>query len=350
MRTRIDAGDDIPEGSNTRGNNPPPPPTMAEVLMQIERNSQEQTVFLRTIAVHLAPRGEGGAARGDNFSNFLRTQPPIFTRAKDPLAADHWLRTIEQKLDLIRCGQHEKVLFASHQLQDEAGAWWQGHRAMMAADHRFTWDEFRTAFRAFHIPEGVMQIKRLEFLNLKQGNKSVMEYVHAFNYLAQYAPSDVDSDVKKRGCFYNGLSEEMQDKLSVMEYRDFNHLVDRAIFAEDKMNKLEAKKRKRAAPPPMSGGAQRPRPGLPPPIRMPGHGVPQPMWMRRPAPAAANVPRPPAIQAPNPVYGPCFNCGQNGHLSRNCPSPRRGVGAAAAPNQPPRPPVRPPHQPPQRPQ
>src|ERR1041384_5050988 len=104
MRTRTGAGDDIPEGSNARGNNPPPPPTMAEVVMQIERNRQEQTNFLRTIAQNLAPRGEGGAARGDDFSDFLRTQPPVFTRAKDPLAADHWLRTIEQKIELIRRG------------------------------------------------------------------------------------------------------------------------------------------------------------------------------------------------------------------------------------------------------
>src|ERR1041384_3680481 len=110
MMTRTGASEDIPEASNTRGDNLPPPPTMAEVLMQIECNRQEQTVFLRTIAEHLAPRGEGGAARGDDFSDFLRTQPPVFTRRRDPLDADHWLRTIEQKLDLLRCGQHEKVL------------------------------------------------------------------------------------------------------------------------------------------------------------------------------------------------------------------------------------------------
>ena len=75
--------------------NPPPPPTMAEVLMQIERNRQDQTELLCVLVQNTAPRGGNGAERQDDYSDFLRMQPPIFTRAKDPLDADHWLRTIE---------------------------------------------------------------------------------------------------------------------------------------------------------------------------------------------------------------------------------------------------------------
>ena len=116
MRTRTGAGEDTAEGSNAQNMNPPPPPTMAEVLMQVEQNRREQTGLLQAIAQHLAPRGGGEAAREGDFADFLRTQPPVFTRAKDPLEANHWLRTVEQKLDLVRCGQHEKVLFAAHQL------------------------------------------------------------------------------------------------------------------------------------------------------------------------------------------------------------------------------------------
>ena len=166
-----------------------------------------------------------------------------------------------------------------------------------------------------------------------------MEYVHAFNYLALYASDEVSTDRKKRGYFYNGLSEEMQDKLSTSEYRDFNHMVDRAIFAEDKMKKLEAKRRKRAALPPASGSAQRPCPGQPSFTRAPG-AAPQPMWVaRRPFPAASSAPRPPVTQGQVPGVGPCFNCGQYGHISRMCPSPRRGAGTAAL-----NPPSRPPFQ------
>src|SRR5438128_3857897 len=258
--------------------NPPPPPTMVEVFMQIERNRQDQTELLRVLMQNTTPRGGDGAERHDDYSDFLSTQPPIFKRAKDPLDADHWLRTIEQKLALIRCEEHEKVLYAAHQLQDAAGAWWQGHFDMQPARHRFTWAEFRTAFRAFHIPKGVMDIKRQEFHNLKQGNKPVLDYVHEFNYLAQYAPEDVSTDEKKRDRFMDGLSEEMQDKLATLDFSDFNHLVNKAIIAEDKMNKLEAKRRKRVAPPVIGASSQRPHVGVSPPPRASASGYHSPQW------------------------------------------------------------------------
>ena len=68
---------------------------MAEVLIQIECNRQDQTKLLRVLVQNTAPRGGNGAERHDDYSDFLRTQPLIFSTAKDPLNADHWLRTIE---------------------------------------------------------------------------------------------------------------------------------------------------------------------------------------------------------------------------------------------------------------
>ena len=49
------------------------------------------------------------------------------------------------------------------------------------------------------------------------------------------------TDEQKQERFLDGLSEEMQDKLSTTDFRDLNQKVDKAHFAEDKMNKLTAK-------------------------------------------------------------------------------------------------------------
>jgi len=57
--------------------------------------------------------------------------------------------------------------------------------AQVGEGHQVTWAEFREAFRAYHIPKSVLNIKRDEFRRLRQGNKPVMEYVNTFNYLAQ---------------------------------------------------------------------------------------------------------------------------------------------------------------------
>jgi hypothetical protein len=60
----------------------------------------------------------------NTYLDFLKTQPPIFYKANEPLEAEDWLRTIEQKFSLIPCSDVQKTQFAVQQLQGSAGAWW----------------------------------------------------------------------------------------------------------------------------------------------------------------------------------------------------------------------------------
>jgi hypothetical protein len=57
--------------------------------------------------------------------------------------------------------------------------------------------KFSTHFRNYHIPIGLMKIKKKEFLSLKQGGMSVREYRDKFFQLSRYAPGEVDDDEKK---------------------------------------------------------------------------------------------------------------------------------------------------------
>ena len=55
------------------------------------------------------------------FKEFLDTKPPIFKVAEEPLQADEWLNSFEQKFHLLRVTEHLKAEYASHQLQGLAG-------------------------------------------------------------------------------------------------------------------------------------------------------------------------------------------------------------------------------------
>ena len=61
--------------------------------------------------------------------------------------------------------------------------------------------------------------KLTEFLDLKQGSMTVMDYVNKFNHLAQYARTHVDTDEKKRDHFYYGLSCILQKELYTGDIR-----------------------------------------------------------------------------------------------------------------------------------
>jgi hypothetical protein len=100
-------------------------------------------------------------------------------------------------------------VFAAQQLRGAVGAWWANLFAAQPAGHRVTWAKFCEAFRAHFIPDGIMLMKLEEFLSLKQGDQSVMQYVGRFNHLTQYAPDHINSDCKKKACFMRGLNSKI---------------------------------------------------------------------------------------------------------------------------------------------
>jgi hypothetical protein len=110
-----------------------------------------------------------------------------------------------------RSEHREKVLYASGRLtgpasHDTAGT--------------ITWIEFATQFRNYHIPAGLMKIKK-EFLSLKQGTMSVSEYHDRFIQLSRYAPDEVAEDERKQEHFIEGLNVPLQYALVAHSFLSF---------------------------------------------------------------------------------------------------------------------------------
>ena len=60
------------------------------------------------------------APPNDKCGEFMKGYPPTFSHTSEPLEADDWLRVVERQLDIAQCDDHEKVFFASGQLQGVA--------------------------------------------------------------------------------------------------------------------------------------------------------------------------------------------------------------------------------------
>jgi len=141
---------------------------------------------------------------------------------------------------------NDKASFAAQQLRGPALTWWDNHVAMFPAGTWFSWNEFKEAFRAHHIPAGVICRKLTEFLALKQGNNNVMQYAQNFNTLSQYAGYHVDTDEKKQACFRQGLSSKLQDRLAMFKCNTFSELVNGAIVQEDAHLAHKAEKKRKS--------------------------------------------------------------------------------------------------------
>jgi hypothetical protein len=191
---------------------------------------------------------------------FLQTRPTTFSQAKDPMEAKYWLKGVEKKLMIAQCTDHEKVLFAVHQLFGMIANCRETYCKTHTDVDSITWNGFKAHFCNHYVPCGTMKLKKKEFINLRQGSMTVNEYINSFIPLSRYTTKDIDTDEKKQDIFLEGSNNDIQFELLNTDYADFQHMVNKAIVIESKLKEME-KDGKRTIPFPeqSSGSNVRPR-------------------------------------------------------------------------------------------
>jgi hypothetical protein len=121
--------------------------------------------------------------------------------------------------------------------------WWETYQITHPIDG-LDWDIFREGFRNAHISSGIMNVKKDEFHSLKQGGRTLKEYMDDFCALSRYAPDDIDTDAKRKKKFLNGLKGELKIPLSVAYAPNYQSLLDQAITLDNNIMKEENCKRK----------------------------------------------------------------------------------------------------------
>jgi hypothetical protein len=168
------------------------------MLQEMEEMRQERRVQQQQALLLLPPPP---VPPWDKHREFMSHKLTTFASSPDALHAYDWLKSVEKMLIIAQCSDWEKVLYASGRLTGPAGDWWDSFTAAHDAADTITWVEFATQFRNYHIPAGLMKIKKKEILSLKQGSMSVSEYRDKFIQLSRYAPDEVAEDDRKQGHF-----------------------------------------------------------------------------------------------------------------------------------------------------
>jgi hypothetical protein len=237
-RTRAHDGAGTSHGREDTPNPPPVPPTLVEAIASLVNATADNTHFLHEMVgnqfqLHgsrVPPQGP----RDTTYLEFSETRPPLFVKAEEPLEADEWVRVMEQKFGLIRCIETQKPLFAAQQLRGPANTWWANFSAIQPAGHQITRKEFKLAFWEHYVLEGVLHMKQEEFIWLKQGGDTVMQYLNKFNHLSQYAIDQVNTDLKKKNCFMRGLNDRLQRKMSTCLDLTYSRAVSTTLAVEAK--------------------------------------------------------------------------------------------------------------------
>jgi hypothetical protein len=163
-RVTTNNGENNGENNNQDAN---PPPRHLLTLEQVLAMQEQMLQTMQQTMVNLHAQPQAPLPPRDRLGNFQCTKPLVFSYAVELMDADDWLKSVEKKLQVVQCNNREKVLLASHQLSGPVADWWDAYVEAHEEPESINWPEFRAAFRAHHVPQGVIKLKKMEFQDLK---------------------------------------------------------------------------------------------------------------------------------------------------------------------------------------
>ena len=225
--------------------------------------------------------------RVDNFAKVCKEFKAIggkpFLGSETFVEARDWLKEVEELLDIFEVEEGKKVKLAAWLMKGEASFWWEVTNGERPVD---SWADFKQRFGAKFLSRAEENLFMEKFLNLKQGNLTVKEYVNKFNQLARFGIELVNTPEKKALRFVRGLNEPLQGiaMTHIPMGATFEKLVYMALMHEDDKNSKAPEKK---------GDQKKPQ------QQQQGKG------------GKGNGDK-------KKTKKKCFNCGTPGHLSKDC--------------------------------
>ena len=148
------------------------------------------------------------------------------------MGVDHWFMQVEKVLEATEfTSDTTKIRLVAFHLEGKAQVWWKWARTSRDLE-AMTWAEFQELFIGKYFPDTARNAKAQEFLELKQGTMTVMDYVARFTELARFADDYVAMDMAKVRRFENGLKLSIRGRIVGLHLQDMDSMVGTTLTIE----------------------------------------------------------------------------------------------------------------------
>lgn len=229
------------------------------------------------------------------------------------MQTEEWVERVEELLVGMRCTDEAAVPLVVTLLEGYARDWWRITHQTYFLGHpteSIQWVEFAELLLEHFIPITDRAELQEQFLHLRQGTRTVAQYLREFTHLARFAGLLAYSDRDRANRFFRGLRDDLRQPLIMASHYTLATIVAHASALE--ADQLSVTQRGRV---PVRGRPQHRQ------HRRTGH---QPAPHRRPP---APAPQPALCGPPPREPVTCFYCRQPGHYRSECPQLARGAQA-----------------------
>ncbi|XP_042386795.1 uncharacterized protein LOC121978525 [Zingiber officinale] len=171
------------------------------------------------------------------YKQFRELGPTEFKGTTDPIAAEGWIRSLETIFDFMQLTDADKVRCAIFMLRDDARVWWEGVRLTVDLIV-LTWANFKEVFYGKYFIVDNRTRLAWEFLELRQGDMTVAEYVRRFERGRYFVPMITSQPVEELKHFTEGLRPAIRHDVRLSRVTTFREAVDQALMSERDRNDM----------------------------------------------------------------------------------------------------------------
>ncbi|XP_047339990.1 uncharacterized protein LOC124943536 [Impatiens glandulifera] len=171
---------------------------------------------------------EGGKA--PVYKQFMTFKPAEFKGSTNPIVSEEWVQSMETIFEFMQISEVERVMCATFMLRDDARIWWQGAKAALDLN-RISWGEFKEVFYGKYFTLSTRNNLAREYLEIKQGDSSIADYVKRFERGKYFAPMVTDNASMELNHFLEGLNATIRRDVRLSNPSSMRETIDRALMA-----------------------------------------------------------------------------------------------------------------------
>ncbi|XP_042432713.1 uncharacterized protein LOC122019296 [Zingiber officinale] len=220
-----------------RGEAPPSSPPRPQCLSSHEQMLAWMNQFFALFTGHDVELGRKAKPEAI-YERIRKMGSKDFSGTIDPMVAENWIKSIKVIFRFMALEDADMVRCATYLLKDDALLWWEG-ASLSINPNTLSWEGFKEVFYSTYFTEDIRSKLTQEFMTLRQGDRSVGEFVREFDWGCHFVSLIANNPKEKLRHFIDGLRPILHRDVRVADPKEFAEAVTRALRAEQDQRDIE---------------------------------------------------------------------------------------------------------------